>query len=113
MLSKLWFSPMITTTCLIGVVVGGAWLARGVVLPAAAAVIMTVTATAAPVTSAGCMSFLAMSTPLPLSLAGCSRAAQPGARERAAYPPEACRVGNALGKTQDEQRVSDSVTVAD
>ena len=70
MLSKLWFSPMITTTCLIGVVVGGAWLARGVVLPAAAAVIMTVTAAAAPVTSAGWMSFLVMRTPFPSPWAG-------------------------------------------
>ena len=70
MLSKLWFSPMITTTCLIGVVVGAAWLACGVVLPAAAAVIMTATAAAAPATSAGCMSFLGMRTPFPSPWAG-------------------------------------------
>ncbi len=69
MLSKLWFSPMITTTCLIGVVAGGAWLARGV-LPAAAAVIMTATAAAAPTVTAGWTSFLVMRTPFPLSLGG-------------------------------------------
>ncbi len=66
---------MITTTCLIGVVVGGAWLARGVVLPAAAAVTMTVTAATAPVTTTGCMSFLAMRTPFPSGWAGVARAA--------------------------------------
>jgi len=43
---------MITITCLIGVVVRGPVVVCGVA-PAAAAVIMTVTATAAPVTTAG------------------------------------------------------------
>ena len=58
-MSKLWFSPMITITCLIGVVVCGGWLACAV-LAAAAAVIVAVTATTAPATTAGWMSFLAM-----------------------------------------------------
>jgi hypothetical protein len=67
-LSKLWFSPMITTTCLIGVVVGAAWLAPGG-LPAAAAVTVAATASAtlaAPATATGWMYFLAMQTPLPV-----------------------------------------------
>src|SRR6516162_3177041 len=86
MLSKLWFSPMITTTCLIGVVVGAAWLVRGV-LPAAAAVIMTVTATAAPVTTAGWMSLLVMRTPFPSPWAGDLAPRRP-ACGGAAYPPK-------------------------
>jgi hypothetical protein len=75
---------MITTTCLIGVVVGGAWPACGVVL-AAAAVIMAVTATAAPVTTAGRMSLLAMPAPFPY-LGGQCRTAHRLAGRRTAYP---------------------------
>src|SRR5262249_25549342 len=60
---------MITTTCLIGVVVCGPWPACGAD-PAAAAVIMTVTATAAPVATAGWMNFLVMRLPFPAPWAG-------------------------------------------
>jgi len=77
-LSKLWFSPMITTTCLIGVVVRGPGLACGAE-PAAAAVIVTVTATAAPVATAGWMNFLVMRIPFPSPWAG---DLAPAARDR-------------------------------
>jgi len=76
---------MITTTCLIGVVVGGDQAACDVP-PAAAAVIMTVTAATAPTATAGWTSFLVMRTPFPSPWAGDLAPRAPGA----AYPPKAC-----------------------